>query len=61
MGFEWEGSGTLSYLVSSSSVAHPVAVRYAWAMNPSCNLYDRAGLPAAPFRADDWDDLLYVR
>jgi sialate O-acetylesterase len=48
-------------LVSSSSVAHPVAVRYAWAMNPSCNLYNRAGLPAAPFRTDDWEDLLYVK
>ena len=48
-------------LVSSSSVAHPVAVRYAWAMNPSCNLYNRAGLPAAPFRTDDWEDMLYVK
>jgi sialate O-acetylesterase len=48
-------------LVSSSSVAHPVAVRYTWAMNPSCNLYNRAGLPAAPFRTDDWEDMLYVR
>jgi hypothetical protein len=48
-------------LVSGSSVAHPVAVRYVWAMNPSCNLYNRAGLPAAPFRTDDGDDMLYVR
>jgi sialate O-acetylesterase len=38
----------------SEKVAHPVAVRYAWAMNPSCNLYNRAGLPASPFRTDDW-------
>jgi sialate O-acetylesterase len=29
-------------------------VRYAWAMNPWCNLYNRAGLPASPFRTDDW-------
>ena len=40
----------------SEKVAHPVAVRYAWAMNPSCNLYNRAGLPASPFRTDDWAD-----
>jgi sialate O-acetylesterase len=32
----------------------PVAVRYAWADNPVCNLYSRDGLPATPFRTDDW-------
>ena len=42
-------------LVSSPQVAHPVAVRYAWATNPAgCNLYNDAGLPASPFRTDDW-------
>lgn len=41
-------------IVSSSSVAFPVAVRYAWADNPICNLYNEAGLPASPFRTDDW-------
>jgi sialate O-acetylesterase len=42
-------------VVSSRSVAHPVAVRYAFAMNPAgCNLYNREGLPASPFRSDDW-------
>lgn len=35
-------------------VPHPVAVRYAWADNPICNLYNQAGLPASPFRTDDW-------
>ena len=35
-------------------VSKPVAVRYAWASNPVCNLYNRAGLPAVPFRTDDW-------
>jgi sialate O-acetylesterase len=41
-------------LVSSSKVKSPVAVRYAWADNPECNLYNRADLPASPFRTDDW-------
>ena len=31
-----------------------VAVRYAWANNPPCNLVNKAGLPASPFRTDDW-------
>jgi sialate O-acetylesterase len=41
-------------VVSSSQVAKPVAVRYGWADNPDCNLYNSAGLPASPFRTDDW-------
>lgn len=41
-------------LVRSDAVPHPVAVRYAWKMNPFCNLYNRAGLPASPFRTDNW-------
>ena len=42
-------------VVSSGQVAEPVAVRYAWADNPDgCNLYNKAGLPASPFRTDDW-------
>ena len=43
-------------IVSSSTVPEPVAVRYAWAMNPSQRnlLYNREGLPASPFRTDDW-------
>jgi sialate O-acetylesterase len=40
--------------VSSKSVEKPVAVRYAWADNPVCNLYNQAGLPVTPFRTDDW-------
>ena len=35
-------------------VKEPVAVRYAWANNPDCNLYNGATLPASPFRTDDW-------
>jgi len=41
-------------LVHSSEVQHPVAVRYAWADNPECSLYNESGLPASPFRTDDW-------
>ena len=41
-------------VVSSPEVLYPVAVRYAWADNPVCNLYNGAGLPASPFRTDDW-------
>ena len=41
-------------IVSSPEVPHPVAVRYAWADNPAFNLYNAAGLPASPFRTDDW-------
>lgn len=42
-------------LVSHPEVAAPRAVRYAWASNPEgANLYNRDGLPASPFRTDDW-------
>ncbi|MCX7010018.1 MAG: acetyl esterase, partial [Kiritimatiellaeota bacterium] len=40
-----------SVIVWSPAVPKPVAVRYAWANNPTCNLYNGAGLPAAPFQA----------
>jgi sialate O-acetylesterase len=40
--------------VSCPDVAAPVAVRYAWADNPVCNLYSTNGLPVTPFRTDDW-------
>ena len=39
-------------VASNPAVAKPVAVRYAWANSPTANLYDKAGLPAAPFRTD---------
>jgi sialate O-acetylesterase len=41
-------------VVSCPAVESPVAVRYAWADNPDCNLTNGAGLPASPFRTDDW-------
>ncbi len=43
-----------SIMVSSSDVTSPVAVRYGWAGSPECNLYNKEGLPASPFRTDDW-------
>jgi sialate O-acetylesterase len=43
-----------SVLVGSDEVAEPIAVRYNWANNPSGNLSNRSGLPAAPFRTDDF-------
>ena len=41
-------------VLSHPKVATPVAVRYAWADHPQVNLVDAAGLPAIPFRSDDW-------
>jgi sialate O-acetylesterase len=43
-----------SIIVSSPEVEAPVAVRYAWADSPECNLFNKEGLPASPFRTDDW-------
>jgi len=40
--------------VSSDKVEKPVAVRYAWADNPVCNLFSKEGLPVTPFRTDDF-------
>ena len=44
-----------SVIVAHEQVAEPVAVRYAWGDYPPCNLYNKEGLPAVPFRTDDWD------
>ncbi len=44
-------------IVSSPPVTEPVAVRYGWARNPQSSLYNKAGLPATPFRTDDWPGL----
>lgn len=43
-------------VVSSPQVPNPVAVRYAWAswFRAGNNLYNKEGLPASPFRTDDW-------
>jgi sialate O-acetylesterase len=41
-------------IVVSEDVLKPVAVRYGWDKNPDCNLFNIEGLPASPFRTDDW-------
>ncbi|OUX38851.1 MAG: hypothetical protein CBE26_00265 [Kiritimatiellaceae bacterium TMED266] len=42
-------------VVSHPDIKEPKAVRYAWANNPEgCNLYNKEGFPASPFRTDDW-------
>lgn len=43
-------------VVRSDKVKEPVAVRYAHRGNPmgNCNLYNKEGLPASPFRTDSW-------
>ena len=41
-------------IVSNPEVKAPQSVRYAWANNPDCNLQNGAGIPASPFRTDDW-------
>ncbi|HWL52695.1 MAG TPA: sialate O-acetylesterase [Chthoniobacteraceae bacterium] len=55
--FHWADArieGENQVVVSSPEVPEPVAVRYGWADNPTVNLYNSAGLPAAPFRTDHW-------
>jgi len=41
-------------VVSNPAVPQPVAVRYGWADFPVVNLFNKKGLPATPFRTDDW-------
>ncbi|MDB6006404.1 MAG: hypothetical protein JWR15_3391 [Prosthecobacter sp.] len=46
--------GTNQIEVSAEGVAKPVAVRFAWADNPVCNVYSAEGLPVTPFRTDSF-------
>jgi len=58
--FQWakariEGNSVFVY---HPAIKDPVAVRYAWYNNPEdANLYNMEGLPASPFRTDDWDGI----
>ena len=47
-------------IVWSEKVKNPVAVRYAWADNPVCNLYNSEMLPAVPFRTDNKPETTYL-
>ena len=46
-------------IVWSDKITKPVSVRYAWANNPKCNLYNEDGLPAVPFRLDKWEGVTF--
>jgi len=54
--FHWATGRLLGnrIILSSPNVPKPVAVRYLWEDNPPSNLKNAAGLPAVPFRTDDW-------
>lgn len=41
-------------ILSSEKVSKPVAVRYGWKNFPTVNLFNKVGLPASPFRTDDF-------
>jgi sialate O-acetylesterase len=41
-------------VVTCAEVTRPVAVRFGWANHPLCNLFNQEGLPACPFRTDDF-------
>jgi sialate O-acetylesterase len=43
-----------SVIVSSPAVPDPQAARYAWQANPAATLFNGIGLPAVPFRTDNW-------
>ncbi|MEO6520067.1 MAG: sialate O-acetylesterase [Mucilaginibacter sp.] len=46
-------------VVSAPEVPQPLFVRYAWDTNPVCNLYNASGLPASPFRTDDFPAITF--
>lgn len=50
-----------SIIVRSTNVSRPVSVRYAWANNPTNNLVNNDGLPASPFRTDDWEWITKIK
>lgn len=65
-GFEIAGADSVFYfarafiknnevVLACSNVARPVAVRFAWMGDATeCNLFNREGFPAVPFRTDTW-------
>jgi sialate O-acetylesterase len=60
--FKWAKAKIISsnqIELSHDSIDSPVAVRYAWADNPKCNMYNRDGLPMTPFRTDSWPGITF--
>jgi len=41
-------------IARSETITSPVAIRYGWGKLPDVNLFNREGLPAVPFRTDQW-------
>ncbi len=60
-GFQWANASLSGNTITltSPNVPRPVAVRYAWAQNPVCNVINAAGLPLGPFRTDDWPGVTF--
>lgn len=50
------GHSADTVVVTTPRIREPVAVRYGWADNPDCTLFNGAGLPASPFRTDRWSE-----
>jgi sialate O-acetylesterase len=48
-------------IVTSDQVPEPREVRYGWADHPLCNLFNAEGLPASPFRTDDFPGVTQPR
>lgn len=46
-------------IVHSPKVSSPVAVRFAWSTAPVPNLFNKVGLPASPFKTDDWPGITF--
>ncbi len=44
----------------NDSISRPVAARYAWANEPKANLTNTSGLPASPFRTDNWQVIWHL-
>jgi sialate O-acetylesterase len=59
--FHWAKADLIddnTIILYSEHVSNPVAVRYGWADNPhDANLYNKEGLPANPFRTDNWEGI----
>ncbi|HHI79642.1 MAG TPA: hypothetical protein ENK02_06650, partial [Planctomycetes bacterium] len=47
--------------VASDAVPEPVALRYAWDSAPEVSVFNREGLPAAPYRSDDWPGVTWPK